>query len=217
MRKFIYKASLLALTVLILPIISCSKDGDDDLLNNGKEGLNYPFTIEEGNSEWRFEVNGKEYKGSTGWVNSLNSNKFLSIYFDGSFPYGGISWVPYQAGTYKSGQDLGEGSGSVTGKLYFTSSVNVDGEKYYSHSHNEYGDVEEDIIPGTSSTYTIKKFEGGFKQVKTFYGTYRMFIGEVSGLFEGTFKTADGSKSVEVTKGEFRLVSKLNSGDEIVE
>lgn len=99
--------------ILSTAFMACTEDKNDPK-GNDKKGLNYNFTIAEGETEYKFEVNGEAYTGYPLVLNSLNKSKYLAINFEGQFPYGGISWLPKETGTFKGGDLLGDGTGSTT-------------------------------------------------------------------------------------------------------
>ncbi|GMV53970.1 MAG: hypothetical protein OKBPIBMD_01826 [Chlorobi bacterium] len=219
-RKFFSIAFLLLFAALIFP--SCSSDSptkpDDgkDKNTESRKPLDYEFTIPEGNNTWKFVSNEKEYTGNVTTMSTENNDKFVPILFDGTYPIGGIPWLPQAAGTYITGDSLGQGKGSSTGYFYFTSSVTLDGVQYYAFSTNPYGDQELFRIKDTHGKVTITKFDGKFTTYRMGTVTQTSFIGKIDGLFEGTFKSFDKTQTVTVTRGEFRVALELPKGAEVI-
>lgn len=218
MKKGIYVLMLLALTFIFAT--SCEKDEavkDDEGKENNEGALSYDFTLDENEEGWRCVVDGETYGGSISIVNSLNKEYFIPLGLVASAKYGGIDWLPKKEGTFRTGEKLSDIAGSATGDAYFSMSVIIDGLQYYAYSSNAYGTREEDRVYDTEATVTITKFDGDYIPYTLVGMNLNSFIGEVDLLFEGTFKTKDGSKTIEVTRGEVRVRKELPPSAKLIE
>jgi hypothetical protein len=192
---------------------------DDDSTNsNPEEELDYPFTLSDNKTMHRLEVDGVVYSGEVSVVNSLNNGTLAAIGFLGNgATTGGVPWLPKKTGTFVTGHELSNVAGSATSKAKMTMHIRVGGKDYFAYSSNAYGNTNESLVPGSEAVITVKKFEGDYVAY-TLYG-YRVsaFIGKIDFLFEGTFKTLDGSETIIVKKGECRIAEELPVGAEIVQ
>lgn len=205
---------ILGLTMMAL-IVSCTDseemDPDDPQISND---LNFEFTLTGNESNYSMKIDGVEVQNSAEILNSLNTDKSISLNFWGpnfDFDFAGISWIPLGTGTYQTGHNLGTGNGTEGNDLFMVAFVKQDGEKHYAYSSHAYGYLEDERIPGSSCTVEIITFEGGQTTYEFMNGTYSLFIGTVEGKFAGTFKTKEG-KEVNVTNGQFRIVRELPPG-----
>lgn len=216
MKKTLFPLIIILLSVAFL-VTNCTKDEDSPINEgpaNDPEALNYPFTIPEGETEWKMIVNGEEYSGGVTIYNSLNTDHLVNFAFDGSYPYGGVSWLPMETATIEGGDLIENVAGSATGEAYFNMSVNVNGTKYYAYSTDAYAHNEEYLVPGTSVKMTVKKMEGEYVTYKLMGFALTNFVGEIDALFEGEFKTKDGTESITVERGEIRVFEELPPGAE---
>lgn len=218
MKKII---SVFLISMIALLSVSCEKDEKTDDVNDNEEeevgGLSYDFTLDGEKSEWRFEVDGKEYKGDVTVNNSMNNERYAAISLLSPYSFAaGISWLPLKTGTFKAGDVLTEIKGSATGEAHFNMSVECEKDLYYAYSKDAYANLEESLIAGTDCTVTVKKLDGKYVGYKLSGFTLAGFVGEIDLLFEGTFKTADGSKTIEIKKGEVRINNSLPRGAEII-
>lgn len=212
----------LIIAAISLFIISCGKKDtpapqEDELPNGEETPLDHSFTIKEGETGWKFEANGTLYEGTARIVGSMETDKSFPVdFWLGPQSIGGFGFLPQKTGTFKSGYDFGKGNGTYGNNYYLTSSLKVGGETYYAYSSHVYGFLEQDKIEGAECTVQIVKYTLKHTTYKFMGSTYSGLIGNADGLFKGTFKTKDGSKSITIIKGEFRTESKLPTGAEVV-
>lgn len=208
MRK--NKSNIIYLLFMSFMIVACSEEELIDEQDGESGSLKHEFTLTNNNT-YQFIVGEDTVKGDVYRVNSLNNNLYLSL--DLGIGRGGFM-LPKITGNFKSGYDFGPADGTEGNNAFLNVFLTYKGEKYYAYSSHAYGYREQDLIPGSECRITIKKFEGDYKIVEIWglsgYGRYTLFMGDVEVLFEGTFKTKDGSKSIDVKKGQMKIFDEPN-------
>ncbi|SFG56184.1 hypothetical protein SAMN04487988_10564 [Algoriphagus hitonicola] len=215
----VFTSWILGLMMVAL-MVSCTEsedmDPDDPQISND---LDFEFTLSGDESSYSMLIDGEEVENYAEILNSLNTDKSISINFWGpgnDFDFSGISWIPLGTGTYETGHNLGPGNGTEGNDLFMVAFVKKDNEKHFAYSSHAYGYLEDERIPGSSCTVEIITFEGGQTTYEFMNGTYSLFIGIVEGKFAGTFKTKEG-KEVKVTNGQFRIVRELPPGATVID
>lgn len=204
------KFNIIYLLFMLVMFVACSEDGLVDENGDGSGSVAHGYTLTTNNT-YQFIVGEDTVAGDLRMLNSLNNNLYLSL--DLGFGSGGFI-LPKKTGNFKSGYNFGPANGTEGNNAYLNVFLTYKGEKYYAYSSHAYGYREQDLIPDSECRITIKKFEGDYKIVEIWsfsgYGQYTLFMGDVEVLFEGTFKTKDGSKSIDVKKGQIKAFDEPN-------
>lgn len=194
------------LVFLTIPFVACTEDPVLDDENS----VEHEFSLTEVNT-YRFEVDTNVVQGGLRVLNSLNNSLYVSV--DMYTGHGVI--LPKQKGNFISGHDFGPANGTEGNNAYLNVHLTYKNEKYYAYSAHAYGYREQDLVPDSECRISIVEYEGDYKQVELWGlsgwgGPYTLFMGTIKVLFEGTFKTKDGSKSIEVSKGEMYIFNVPN-------
>ncbi len=168
----------------------------------------------------RFEIDGMPQTYVAKVANSLETQHVIDFNNHYGFPQATLYWIPQTTGTYRAGDNLGQGKGTLGNDLFITAFIKHNGETYYAHSAHSYGFLEEDAVEGSSCTIRITKHEGEYVTYEQSFGSFKMtittFLGEIEGVFAGTFVSTSGER-ISVTKGEFRIHAELPSGATVLQ
>ncbi|WP_100629997.1 hypothetical protein [Algoriphagus formosus] len=121
-----------------LVMLSCA-DGEDMEPDDNQQltnDLNFLFTLSGDESRYVMEIDGVEVSNYAEILNTLNTDKSISINFWGpsDFNFAAINSIPLGTGTYEAGHDLGPGNGTFGNNLFMMAFVKKEGTKYYAYS-----------------------------------------------------------------------------------
>lgn len=202
-------------SMLFLAVTACSKDDDDSINDNT---LWHEFTLTEVNT-YKFYADGAVHEGTLRVVNSLNTSLYLAVdMMKGNSLFSSIGRVPLpkSIGIFYSGHDFGPGQGTEGNNIYLSVALIIDDETYYAYSAHAYGFLESERVEGSECKLNIIEFSGDYVNYRFMNMTLTGFVGETKVLFTGTFKTKDGSKTIEIENGEMYILEELPSGAELL-
>lgn len=193
---------------------------DSEDIKKEDDGLfNYSMTFGANEKGVKFEINGTLTQGTVGVANTVEKNRLTLTMRTATAELGAINWLPLETGTFNSGDNMGVGVGSAGQEIRITAYIIVNGVKYYAYSSHVYGFQEDKIIPNSSCTIKITKYDGKYVDYRQSFGsttlTLNAWLGTLEGLFVGTFINENGDK-IEITKGEFRIIEVLPDNAEII-
>lgn len=206
-------------SLAIFLLAGCSKDDDNNLKGNDNSDidLSHSFTLSEDNT-YTFFVDGVEYGGPLRVINSMNNSLYLSVDLMASGNLASIGGLPLpkSEGEFLSGYDFGPGNGTNGNNIYLNVFLKIEGETYYAYSSHAYGFLETERVEGSECKLKITKFTGDYTTYNFWNMTLTSFIGEAHVLFAGTFKTKDGSKTVNIERGQILIREELPDGAELI-